>query len=192
MKNIFWILILALTFASCAGEGENSGSDADVPAATNITNPVTPPDPALGTPAATPPAPVQNTVNIPAGPDGVVHHYICEKMDGGNGPAGGPCPICGEAMAHNSAFHAQGNDQSDGQSMPNVTFQNADGSTTPGSVGTSPPGGGPQAAPPPEPPQNAAGVWHYTCPSGCAGGGGSATACGKCGTTLVHNTAYHQ
>ncbi|MBK9013040.1 MAG: hypothetical protein IPM82_02565 [Saprospiraceae bacterium] len=43
----------------------------------------------------------------------------------------------------------------------------------------------------PEPAQNATGVWHYTCPKGCAGGGGSATACATCGTTLVHNTAYH-
>jgi len=25
---------------------------------------------------------------------------------------------------------------------------------------------------PAEPAQNAAGVWHYTCPNGCAGGGG--------------------
>ncbi|MBI1225001.1 MAG: hypothetical protein GC192_07160 [Bacteroidetes bacterium] len=43
----------------------------------------------------------------------------------------------------------------------------------------------------PEPAQNAAGVWHYTCPNGCAGGGGSAVACASCGTTLVHNAAYH-
>lgn len=42
-----------------------------------------------------------------------------------------------------------------------------------------------------EPAQNAAGVWHYTCPNGHAGGAGSATACGECGATLVHNAAYH-
>ena len=47
--------------------------------------------------------------------------------------------------------------------------------------------------PPPaaEPPQNAAGVWHYTCSNGCAGGGGSAVACATCGNTLAHNQAYH-
>lgn len=44
---------------------------------------------------------------------------------------------------------------------------------------------------PTEPPQNAEGVWHYTCPNGCAGGGGSATACAGCGTTLAHNQEYH-
>lgn len=43
----------------------------------------------------------------------------------------------------------------------------------------------------PEPAQNALGVWHYTCPNGHAGGAGSASACSECGTTLVHNTAYH-
>ena len=42
-----------------------------------------------------------------------------------------------------------------------------------------------------EPPQNAAGVWHYTCPNGHAGGAGSAVACAECGATLVHNTVYH-
>ena len=43
----------------------------------------------------------------------------------------------------------------------------------------------------PEPAQNSIGVWHYTCPNGHSGGSGSATACGDCGTTLVHNTTYH-
>ena len=47
------------------------------------------------------------------------------------------------------------------------------------------------AAKPAEPAQNAAGVWHYTCPKGCAGGGGSATPCASCGATLAHNQAYH-
>jgi len=42
-----------------------------------------------------------------------------------------------------------------------------------------------------EPAQNAAGVWHYTCSKGCAGGAGSAIACAKCGTALTHNTGYH-
>lgn len=76
--------------------------------------------------------------------------------------------------------------------------------TTPGTLGkigisptaTSAPA--PTAAPPPqptpkqEPAQNAKGVWHYTCAKGCAGGAGTAIACAKCGTTLVHNAAYHE
>jgi hypothetical protein len=38
---------------------------------------------------------------------------------------------------------------------------------------------------------NAAGVYHYTCPNGCAGGAGTAGACATCGSTLAHNQAYH-
>ncbi|MDF1698081.1 MAG: hypothetical protein P1U56_19695 [Saprospiraceae bacterium] len=48
--------------------------------------------------------------------------------------------------------------------------------------------------PPPttaEPAQNAAGVWHYTCGNGCAGGAGAAGNCATCGGTLAHNAAYH-
>lgn len=59
------------------------------------------------------------------------------------------------------------------------------GQPTPGDAAATPP------AATPEPAQNAAGVWHYTCPKGCEGGGGSAVACAKCGTTLAHNAAYH-
>lgn len=47
------------------------------------------------------------------------------------------------------------------------------------------------ASPTNEPPQNAAGVWHFICPKGCAGGAGAAVPCGQCGETLVHNQIYH-
>ena len=44
---------------------------------------------------------------------------------------------------------------------------------------------------PPEPAQNAAGLWHYTCSKGCAGGAGAAGNCSVCGNPLTHNAAYH-
>ena len=47
------------------------------------------------------------------------------------------------------------------------------------------------AAIPAEPAQNAAGVWHYTCAKGCAGGAGAAGNCATCGGPLAHNQAYH-
>ncbi|MBK6998057.1 MAG: hypothetical protein IPH31_25410 [Lewinellaceae bacterium] len=47
------------------------------------------------------------------------------------------------------------------------------------------------ATPPAEPAQNAAGLWHFTCPKGCKGGGGSAVPCATCGTTLTHSQSYH-
>jgi len=55
-----------------------------------------------------------------------------------------------------------------------------------------PPGLQQQGLPPSqEPAQNAAGVWHFTCPSGCSGGAGAQQACGSCGATLAHNAGYH-
>lgn len=194
MKYLLSALFFALLLISCGSDGTDASSsnsdqiNTSIPAVTPATTPL----PGEANPAAAPAQP--QTVNIPAGPDGVVHHYICAKSDGGNGTGAGPCPVCGEPMAHNSAFHAN---QQAGDTPP-VTIQNADGSTTsPTSISTTPPGAtNPGAIPPTppaaEPPQNSKGVWHYTCSNGCAGGGGSATACAGCGATLVHNPVYHQ
>lgn len=112
--------------------------------------------------------------NIPVVPPGGalssgVKHYTCpNNCAGSGGDAQGNCPVCGTAYAHNQAFH----DQAITQSTQPIAQPNA-------------------AAQAPEPPQNAAGVWHYTCANGCAGGAGSAIACSSCGGTLAHNTAYH-
>jgi hypothetical protein len=45
--------------------------------------------------------------------------------------------------------------------------------------------------PTPQPQAAPAGVFHYTCPNGCAGGAAQAQACATCGTMLAHNQAYH-
>lgn len=112
-----------------------------------------------------------------AAPAGTVMHYICPKgCAGSGGPGAGTCPTCGSEYVHNDAYH---------QNQPQQT---------------TPPAGGNeqlnlQTVPPPtsqEPPQNAKGVWHYTCPKGCAGGAGAAGPCPKCGTALAHNPVYHQ
>ncbi|WP_223035023.1 hypothetical protein [Hanstruepera marina] len=39
--------------------------------------------------------------------------------------------------------------------------------------------------------QNTSGLYHYTCPNGCAGGAAAAGNCSSCGTALAHNQAYH-
>lgn len=105
-------------------------------------------------------------------PAGTVMHYICPKgCAGSGGPGQGVCPSCGSEYVHNDAFHQQ----------PGAAPTDAEPLTL------TPPT--PQSA---EPPQNAKGVWHYTCPKGCPGGAGSATACAGCGATLAHNPVYHQ
>jgi hypothetical protein len=106
---------------------------------------------------------------------GGVQHYICaNNCAGSGGPSAGTCPICGAEYIHNDAFHAQ--DAS--QEQPQITLgdQNNTNAATP---------------PPTEPAQNAKGVWHYTCASGCAGGGGAPGSCASCGGALQHNDAYH-
>ena len=97
-----------------------------------------------------------------------VWHYTCSKGCAGGAGAAGNCATCGGPLAHNSAYHANAN------STP---------ITTPITPSATPPAT--------EPAQNAAGVWHYTCGKGCAGGAGAAGTCGTCGGTLAHNKAYH-
>jgi hypothetical protein len=144
------------------------------------------------------------TAEPPQNADGV-WHYTCSNGCAGGAGAAQACAVCGNMLAHNSAYHAGNNATPPGAAAtpvatgagntitfdpnnPGATTSNISfpGASTPVTAGT--------AAPPstPEPPQNAAGVWHYTCSNGCAGGGGSATACAGCGNTLAHNSAYHQ
>ncbi len=125
--------------------------------------------------AAQQPTPVTPNVSapppaMPASPAsaGGVQHYICpNNCQGSGGPAAGACPNCGTAYVHNAAYHDQGG----GAGAQNPMIQ------------------APQQE---SPAQNAAGVFHYTCPNGCAGGSGTAGTCPQCGGTLAHNQAYHQ
>ena len=110
-----------------------------------------------------------------------IQHYICPNScagSGGDNP--GTCPTCGSEYLHNDAYHTQGPgaqaqpQMPQQQQQPQIQMQQ------------------PQMPQPQEPAQNAAGVYHYICERGCAGGGGSAGTCATCGNPLVHNAAYHQ
>lgn len=108
---------------------------------------------------------------MPAAPAAAsnVPHYICPNNCAGSGGSDqAKCPVCGTDYVHNQAYHAQ-QPQSAPTPTPTTTL--------------------PQPAP--EPAQNAAGVWHYTCAKGCAGGSGTAGTCASCGGALAHNSAYH-
>ncbi len=110
-----------------------------------------------------------------------VQHYICPSGHvGSGGDAQGSCSQCGAVLVHNQAFHASDAPPAVTAPGQNPMFQD--------------PNAAPVIAAPPtatEPAQNAAGVWHYTCSNGCAGGGAAAGPCATCGTTLAHNQAYH-
>lgn len=120
---------------------------------------------------ATTPEPAQNTAGV--------WHYTCPNGCAGGAGAAGKCATCGGDLAHNTAYHSQ---NANTEPVPGQTINLSDFTTTPGT---------PPVSTSVEPAQNAAGVWHYTCPKGCAGGGGSAGKCATCGGDLAHNTAYH-
>ena len=174
MKNLAFLFAIAMLFlvAACGSDSSSntdtagSASEPAMPSVggtENITPTVAPSAPAVSAPA---PA----AAGAAAGAGGA-QHYVCPKgCKGGGGPAQGNCPVCGTAMAHNQAFHAQ---DTKNATAPSPTQMPAPAATTP------------------EPAQNAAGVWHYTCGKGCAGGAGAAGNCAKCGGPLAHNSAYH-
>ncbi len=115
----------------------------------------------------------------------IQHYYCANNCEGSGGDAAGTCPVCGLEYTHNQAWHNQQN------SVSTTTTTTTPGEQGP-AIGITPPAQGtPPSQATPEPPQNAAGVWHYICSNGHAGGAGSATTCSECGSTLVHNTAYH-
>jgi len=144
-------------------------------------------------PAPTPMQPLTAPTVATAG----VQHYICPNNCVGSGAAqAGTCPTCGTAYAHNAAFHNQpGNNAGNPQlpsNSPSPIIMNPQ-PTTPQPTTTTTTIQNPQTpATAEEPAQNAAGVWHYTCSKGCAGGSGTRGMCAKCGAGLDHNVAYHK
>ena len=108
-----------------------------------------------------------------------VKHYIClNKCENSGSDTEGICPTCNTPYTHNVAFH---NDDF----LKNGPLKVPTNTATPSQNNTITP------PTPPSPAQNAAGVYHYTCTNGCAGGSGSAANCKSCGNPLAHNQAYH-
>jgi len=126
--------------------------------------------------ATTPPLaePPQNAVGV--------WHYTCPNGHPGGAGEGVACATCGTTLVHNSVYHETGDGAADPAVATDPSLAVDADATTPAAD---------PATTTAEPPQNAAGVWHYTCSNGCAGGSGSAVACATCGNTLAHNQAYH-
>lgn len=125
---------------------------------------------ATATPSA-PAAPAATPSTNPNEP-----HYKCpNNCAGGVGDGAGNCPVCGTALAHNQAYH----NNPTPSATPSTTITPGTPNATPASEANSPA-------------QNAAGVFHYTCPKGCAGGAAGAGSCATCGAALAHNADYHK
>ena len=162
MKISSYFIIALLSIAFLACSNDSQNNTNQAPA---YNPPTTTPQP------ASPSAPAAG---------GIVHHYICPNNCAGSGAAqAGTCPVCNSQYLHNAAYHNQ----------PGAAAAN------PGGGSMFQQGQAPQNLPTPTSPQtaaqNAAGVWHYTCSNGCAGGAGSAGTCATCGGALAHNAAYH-
>lgn len=183
ITKIFSFLLILSVFIGCGGETNTSNTtDTTTTTTTSSTTP--------NLPTAT------NEKGEPALNAAGIWHYTCPSGCEGGGATAIPCPKCGTTLAHNTAYHNNGN-ATPGATTPSNPISPVLAPSASTSALSSPAiGNSPITTNPvpkaPEPAQNAAGVWHYTCPSGCDGGGGSAIACAKCGTTLAHNTAYHQ
>ena len=147
---------------------QDTSNPVDVSNSTAVPNATTP---TATTPtAATPtPAPTEAAQNASG-----VWHYTCNTGCAGGAGSAVNCNTCGKLLAHNTAYHAKTN-----TATTSAPFANPTTTAT-------------AAKPAAEPSQNAAGVWHYTCSKGCAGGSGGTGNCGTCGGPLGHNTAYHQ
>lgn len=93
------------------------------------------------------------------------YHYICaNNCEGSGSDSSGTCPVCGETLLHNDAYHSSASAES-------ITLPDAGTS-----FNVQPAGGGQH---------------HFVCSAGCGDGGTSQGNCPSCGAALVHNDAYH-
>lgn len=147
MKSLKFILLLAIATMVVACSNSNDNATGNLGPAPSPIDPT----------QVTPPSPTEQSNMNAAG----VFHYTCPNGCAGGAGSEQPCATCGTTLVHNQAYHANTN----------------------------------AAANTPAPQQPAvastAGVFHYTCPNGCAGGAAQAQACATCGTMLAHNQAFH-
>lgn len=111
------------------------------------------------------------TINQPGG-----QHFMCvNNCEGSGSETAGTCPVCGEALVHNDAYHS--NEQQEFSVTQNTDDNVNNSFTLPNNPSASS--------------QNNSGAQHYVCSDGCGGGSDSHGRCPDCGATLVHNDAYH-
>lgn len=190
MIRLISFLFAVLFFVACKNDSESTTQSEPVQEQTNINNA----DPLNMQSESSGERPSQ--VHIPAGSDGIVHHYICsDRCEGGHSPNPGLCSNCGNPLAHNQAWHddqpqsqtqTQNNPGQTIQTSPPVNLQATQASQIPPT----------SAQQPPEQVNIPAGpdgiVHHYICKDRCAGGHSPNSGnCPNCGKRLAHNQAWH-
>ncbi|MBY5957667.1 hypothetical protein KUV50_05970 [Membranicola marinus] len=112
-------------------------------------------------------------------------HYICvNNCEGSGADAAGPCPVCGEELVHNTAFH--GANQGANDPGPQIITDD-EGSFSSKITPLGQESGSGTAAPAVT--GNAS--FHYVCSAGCGGGGAAQGPCPSCGAAMSHNDAFH-
>lgn len=131
----------------------------------------------------TTPAQPSGSVSTPSTPTTTsVEHYMCPNGHAGfGGAAKGNCSKCNAVLVHNQAYH------NNTASTPTNPVPSNSPTSPVSPIIQTPTAAGGQASPA----QNANGVWHYICSSGCTGGAGAKGTCATCGAALAHNQAYH-
>lgn len=137
-------------------------------------------------------------VNIPAGDDGIVHHYICvDQCQGGHSEQPGFCPVCNKQLAHNQAWHTAQNQQMQ-QQQPQMQQDGANPrqQIDPMRGGQMPQNQMDVQQQPMEQVNIPAGadgvVHHYICTNQCEGGHSETPGmCPVCSQRLAHNQAWH-
>lgn len=186
----FWnFLLLVILFAACASDSKtNQESESDVNGESAPMEFQLNDNGLVGktqADASTQPPPPSGAVNIPAGPDGITHHYICvDRCAGGHSESPGTCPVCGKSLSHNQAWHDVQNAGQQANPMgPRV--ETAPAPNVPSSVNDAPAQVNVPAGPDGI-------VHHYICQDRCSGGhSANPGKCPKCNKTLAHNQAFH-
>lgn len=112
-------------------------------------------------------------------------HYVCaNNCEGSGANAAGPCPVCGEELVHNAAFHS-GEQGGNNQNAPQII--NDDG----GSFSSKITPLGEESSSNSAPAVSGDASFHYICSAGCGGGGAAQGPCPSCGAAMEHNAAFH-
>ena len=165
----YWVIVVTVLFMfSCKTENKSSEASGQNPASTDQAG--------------------QVTGSTPTASSSGVYHYVCpDKCVGGHSNNAGNCPVCGNQLTHNQAWH----DLPENQATQTPQTPQAVPNPTPDQI---------QPLDLQQPqveninvPAGADGkVYHYVCKAGCKGGhGDNAGNCPVCSKPMAHNQAFH-
>lgn len=178
MRIIILLVITAFTFLSCRDGGT---SESSTPARSTPNTTIGPNSSGSGDQSVF--SSTQNSDQQIINPSSEFHYVCVNNCEGSGANAAGNCPVCGEELVHNTAFHSgeQGDDNGDLQIIgdDNNSFSSKIAPL------------GQESSPSPAPQVTGDASFHYICSAGCGSGSQMQGNCPSCGAALVHNDAFH-